>query len=493
MKRRDQFWFCLAVIGLLSGLAGPGNEAAAQEYRLRIGEVETGGHELQWDTAGRQARYTVEYATGLAKSHWMPLSAGSAWPIDTTRFNLPLVVGGTTVFYRVKIEDADPHQVRWFATEILPDPRNKARGYPDPELAVSFDDDFIVVESNGIPTFEFVSTTPNGLRGQNFEWQIPRDPEPADGLTQIPLLGTVAITTAGLPIYGPNEAQIPHPYGDPYINGILDYCHGHTGGQADYHFHFAPTCVIEAPDGTEEHYNIIGFALDGYPIIAHYKGIHGQTGDEAFGWQEVSGYEPDADYKEEVIEGGANSTYAWDNYNYEGKRKGRTLDECNGRALGKVELASGATFDEASFFGFDYGYFVTAEFPYFLAKYHGTPNAAGGGGQPGGGGGQPGGGGDGVVRVTPGSGLVGKRLTVTVTLNGNAQPPLPPVQIRPSRVSIGEIDLTGLSRTSRTSIRGTLQIPANAGKGKKDVTVVFPGPPGRGDVSFVGDDLFEVK
>ena len=493
MKRRNQFWFWLAVVGLLSGLARPANEAAAQEYRLRIGEVEAGGHELQWDAAGRQARYTVEYATGLAKSQWTPLSTGSAWPIDTTRFKLPLVVGGTTVFYRVKIEDADPHQVRWFATEILPHPRNKARGYPDPELEVSFDDDSIVVESNGIPTFEFVSTTPNGLRGQNFEWQIPRHPEPADELTQIPLLGTVAITTAGLPIYGPNEAQIPHPYGDPYINGILDYCHGHTGGQADYHFHFAPTCVIEAPDGTEEHYNIIGFALDGYPIIAHYKGIHGQTGDEAFGWQEVSGYEPDANYKEEVIDGGANSTYAWDNYNYEAKRKGRTLDECNGRALGKVELASGATFDEESFFGFDYGYFVTAEFPYFLAKYHGTPNAAGGGGggQPGGGGDPPGGGG--VIRVTPGSGLAGKRLTVTVTLNGNAQPPLPPLQIRPSRVSIGVIDLTGLSRTSRTSIRGTLRIPANAAKGKKDVTVVFPGPPGRGDVSFAGSDLFEVE
>ena len=489
MKRRNQFSVWLAALGLLLGLAKP----AAQEYRLQIGQADEGGHDLRWDNAGRQARYTVEYATGLARPQWSPLSAGSAWPIDTTSFKLPLVVGASTVFYRVKIEEADPHQVRWFATEISPHPKNKSNGYPDPELAVSFDDDSIIVESNGIPTFEFVTTTPNGLRGQNFEWEIPRFPEPADELTQIPLLGTVAITTAGLPIYGPNEAQRPHPYGDPYINGILDYCHGHTGGQADYHFHFAPTCMFEAPDGTEEHYNIIGFALDGYPIIARYKGVHGETGDEAFGWQEVSGYEPDADYREEVIEGGANSTYAWDNYNYEAKRKGRTLDECNGRALGKVELASGATFDEASFFGFDYGYFVTAEFPYFLAKYHGTPNAAGGGGggQPGGGGGQPGGGG--VIRVTPASGLAGKRLTVTVTLNGNAQPPLPPLQIRPSRVSIGEIDLTGLSRTSRTSIRGTLQIPANAGKGKKDVTVVFPGPPGRGDVSFVGDDLFEVK
>ena len=489
MKRRKQFSVCLAALGLLSGLTKP----AAQEYRLRIGAAAEGGHELIWDVAGQQASYTVEYATGLARPQWRPLSAGSAWPIDTTSFKLPLVVGASTVFYRVKIESADPHQVRWFATEITAHPKTKSNGYPDPELAVSFDDDSIIVESNGIPTFEFVTTTPNGLRGQNFDWEIPRFPEPADELTQIPLLGTVAITTAGLPIYGPNEAQIPHPYGDPYINGILDYCHGHTGGQADYHFHFAPTCVIEAPDGTEEHYNIIGFALDGYPIIAHYKGIHDQTGNEAFGWQEVSGYEPDADYKEEVIEGGANSTYAWDNYNYEAKRKGRTLDECNGRALAKVTLASGSTFDEASFFGFDYGYFVTAEFPYFLAKYHGTPNAAGGGGQPGGGGGPPDGGGGGVTRVTPDSGSAGERLTVIVTLNGNAHPPLPPTQIRPSRVSIGNMRLTGLARTSRTSIRGTLRIPANAAKGKKDVTVVFPGPPGRGDVSFAGSDLFEVK
>ncbi|MBL4641205.1 MAG: YHYH protein, partial [Verrucomicrobiales bacterium] len=293
MKRRNQFSVWLAALGLLLGLAKP----AAQEYRLQIGQADEGGHELRWDNAGRQARYTVEYATGLARPQWMSLSAGSAWPIDTTGFKLPLVVGASTVFYRVKIEGADPHQVRWFATEISPHPKNKSNGYPDPELAVSFDDDSIIVESNGIPTFEFVTKTPNGLRGQNFDWEIPRFPEPADELTQIPLLGTVAITTAGLPIYGPNEAQIPHPYGDPYINGILDYCHGHTGGQADYHFHFAPTCMFEAPDGTEEHYNIIGFALDGYPIIARYKGVHGETGDEAFGWQEVSGYEPDADYR----------------------------------------------------------------------------------------------------------------------------------------------------------------------------------------------------
>ncbi|MBC8244654.1 MAG: YHYH protein [Verrucomicrobia bacterium] len=478
----------------IGGLAKPVLEVTAQEYNLTIGAGVEGGVELNWDHAGQNAKYTVEYATDLAKQQWAELPHSSAWPIDVTRFELPLVVGAETVFYRVKIEGADPHQVRWFATAISPNPQNKANGYPDPDLAVSFDDDAILVTSNGIPTFEFVSTTPNGLRGQDFEWAIPRFPEPADEPTQIPLLGTVAITTAGLPIYGPNEAQVPHPYGDPYINGILDYCHGHTGGQADYHFHFAPTCMFEAPDGTEEHYNIIGFALDGYPIIAHYTGVHGETGETAFGWLEVSGYEPDADYKSIVIDGSAISTYAWDNYEYEAGRKGRTLDECNGRALAKVTLANGKTFDEASFLGFDYGYFVTAEFPYFIAKYRGTAGT-GGGGQPGGGGQLPGGGegDDAVTAVTPDSGSPGDTLTVTVMLNGNAQPPLPPTQIQPTSVTVGDMSLTGMTRTSRTSIRGTLRIPANAAKGKKDVTVVFPGPPRQGDVRFAGDDLFEVK
>merc|ERR1712072_334255 len=92
----------------------------------------------------------------------------------------------------------------------------------------------------GIPTFEFIEKTPNALQVQSHNWFIPRNPVPADTFTQIPLLGTVAFTTTGLPIYGPNEAERPDPYGDPYINQILDFCHGHTGGQGDYHFHAAP-------------------------------------------------------------------------------------------------------------------------------------------------------------------------------------------------------------------------------------------------------------
>ena len=49
---------------------------AAQEYRLRIGVVADGSHELSWDSAGREAKYTVEYASDLAKPQWIQLSVG---------------------------------------------------------------------------------------------------------------------------------------------------------------------------------------------------------------------------------------------------------------------------------------------------------------------------------------------------------------------------------------------------------------------------------
>ena len=92
--RRKIFLRGAAVFGfILSPFFG-----AAQEYRLRIGVAADGSHELSWDSAGREAKYTVEYASDLAKPQWTQLSVGSAWPIDTSRYKLPLVLGAKTVF-----------------------------------------------------------------------------------------------------------------------------------------------------------------------------------------------------------------------------------------------------------------------------------------------------------------------------------------------------------------------------------------------------------
>ena len=299
-----------------------------------------------------------------------------------TKRILKLVVclASTLLITSSAINQEVPHQIKWFA-EVHADSSNAS--FPAPELSVEYDSDNIIIKSNGIPTFEFIEKTPNALQVQSHNWFIPRSPVPADTFTQIPLLGTVAFTTTGLPIYGPNEAERPDPYGDPYVNQILDFCHGHTGGQGDYHFHAAPECLIQHPDGSEEHYNIVGFALDGYPLVAHYKSVLDASGNPIldangktqFDWLETSGYEPTPDYKRQVIENGGTSTYAWDSYNYDINRANRTLDEGNGRLLSDKIIAGGLS--EKEFFNFDYAYFVAGEFPYFIAKYRGQTNIRG--------------------------------------------------------------------------------------------------------------------
>ena len=472
----------------------------SQEIDIQVNRKGNAKLTVSWSVVENNSKFLLQYADKINSTQWKNIESGfsyeKSWPVSKKEYSINLNFDQPERYYRLKMEDSiSPHQLKWFATKLESNPLNS--NYPDPELDLSYDDNYIIIESNDIPTFEFVSTTPNALRAQDFRWEIPRFPSPAIETTQIPLLGTVAITTSGMPIYGPNEAQHPDPFGDPYINGILDFCHGHTGGQGDYHFHFAPTCMIEAPDGVEEHYNIIGFALDGYPIIAHYKSLPNKEGAEAFDWQETTGFEPDSDYKASVIDNGQVSEYAWDNHKYNENRPNSTLDECNGRELGIKILSDGTKFNEKAFFNFDYAYFATAEFPYLMAKYKGTPNSAGDTGVPGGGnpndGGQTGGGEDIITNVNPSDGLSGDTLTLNISLNGNTRPPLPPQQIQPRSVSVGTIDLNNLTRPSRTTIRGTLKIPKNAQKGTKGITIIFPGPPGVNNVTFNGEDKFEIK
>ena len=471
-----------------------------QEIDIQINRKGVAILTVTWSVVENNTKFILQYSDNVNSTQWNTINEDytyeRSWPESKKEYSFNLNFDQPERYYRLKMEDSmSPHQLKWFATKLESNPRNS--NYPDPELELSYNDDYVIIESNDIPTFEFVSTTPNALRAQDFRWEIPKYPNPADQSTQIPLLGTVAITTSGMPIYGPNEAQHPDPFGDPYINGILDFCHGHTGGQGDYHFHFAPTCMIEAPDGVEEHYNIIGFALDGYPIIAHYKSLPNKEGAEAFDWQEITGFEPHADYKSSVIDNGQTSEYAWDNHSFNENKLNRTLDECNGRELGIKILSDGTKFNEKTFFNFEYAYFATAEFPYLIAKYKGTPNypeenmGPGGGG--GNGGGTSGGGGDIIANVNPSSGLSGETLILDIALNGNAQPPIPPQQIKPLSVSVGTINLKDLTRPTRTSIQGTLIIPEDAQKGLKDIIIIFPGPPGVNNVSFTGEDKFEIQ
>lgn len=226
-------------------------------------------------------------------------------------------------------------------------PANSA--YPAPYLNVTCTDDSVVIESNGIPGFEFVQLTPNQLQAQSYRWEIPLNPTVDETPEQIPLLGVVAVAVNGMPIYGPNEAA-NLGWGDPVLDEILDFCNGHTGGGGAYHFHARPECLFTDFEGNTS--LVVAYALDGYPVLAPYvceDSACTAVVEVQSSWQRTS-----------------DTRAAWDAHAY--VAGSGDLDRCNG-----MTLADGS-----------YAYFATDSFPYFLACYHGVAGTAADG-EPGGG------------------------------------------------------------------------------------------------------------
>ena len=108
---------------------------------------------------------------------------------------------------------------------------NAGAGYAAPSVAGACEGDQFVIRSNGIPTFEYVPLTPNGLQAKNYAFRIPRAPAAAAAPTDIPLLGNVAVTVTGIPIFGPTENPMDgyrDPVLDDRLRNLLDDCNGPT-------------------------------------------------------------------------------------------------------------------------------------------------------------------------------------------------------------------------------------------------------------------------
>ena len=226
---------------------------------------------------------------------------------------------------------------------VQANPNNSA--YEAPSLTVTCSGTEVIIQTNNVPTFEFVSTTPNGLVAQDFTYTIPQTPVQADTVSDLPLLGATAVTVSGVAIYGPNEGG-NLDFGDPYLDELLDYCNGHTGPAGEYHFHASPKCLFAEYEGQVG--LVVGYALDGYPILAPYlcedASCSTKTEVES-SWQETN----------------RDVTAAWDRHSYvEGLTE---LDQCNG-----MEFSDGS-----------YVYFATDNFPYFMGCYRSEVSNANGG------------------------------------------------------------------------------------------------------------------
>ncbi len=222
---------------------------------------------------------------------------------------------------------------------VTADPANSA--YAAPELNVTCTATSLIVSANGIPSYEFVSLTPNGLSAQNYQWEIPLNPVAAETETAVPLTGPIGIAVNGMPLFAPNEAPQDN-YGDAYLDGLLDYCNGHTAQGGTYHYHARPDCLFENIESNP--YLVIGYSFDGYPVLAPYACTDAACTNVV---KIESSYQQTGD-------GYQRGDNTWEAHTYVENLS--PLDECNGMTLGDGS----------------YAYFATDTFPYFLGCYHGV-------------------------------------------------------------------------------------------------------------------------
>lgn len=110
-------------------------------------------------------------------------------------------------------------------------------------------------------------------RPHAYDINIPARPERA--ARPIPTKpGAIGIAVNGVPLFDPStQGPIDHGTGKPshaLDEGELDTCGGHAGRGDDYHYHIAPKCLIDdlGSEHVEQRRQPIGFANDGYPILA---------------------------------------------------------------------------------------------------------------------------------------------------------------------------------------------------------------------------------
>ena len=164
----------------------------------------------------------------------------------------------------------------------------------------------------------------------SFEWKIPLQPVWLHSYEEASPRGPIAFAINGVPIFHyearPDVSTDPSNYDpghDTVVQSELDQCGGHAGQGDDYHYHYAPVCLLDEHDLSQP----IGYGLDGVPLY------YGTGGTDYYG----SGL-----------------------YNNIDNLPDGSLDECNALAL-----------DDGNFV-----YFTTVARPYTIGCHHASVDPA---------------------------------------------------------------------------------------------------------------------
>lgn len=136
------------------------------------------------------------------------------------------------------------------------------------QVGVSWDDEFLYLEGNGLPSHEMMTgitawqqqvPIPHDFTGDK-AFKLPLKPEVLEKPGELTLIGPIAIAVNGIPIFH----ALTQSGKDAYAGGELDQWGGHCGRADDYHYHIAPTHLEEIVGKG----NPVAFGLDGFPIYA---------------------------------------------------------------------------------------------------------------------------------------------------------------------------------------------------------------------------------
>lgn len=96
-----------------------------------------------------------------------------------------------------------------------------------------------------------------------------------------------------------------------------------------------------------------------------------------------------------------------------------------------------------------------------------------------------------IRNIEPASGIAGTNdLNITITLMDLGTPPIPPSEVSPSSLSIGNINATNISRNDLI-INAVIKIPKEEINGFRDISLSFPGPNSQ-TITFTNPSAFEI-
>jgi hypothetical protein len=146
----------------------------------------------------------------------------------------------------------------------------KATGLPDLTSGTSEDVPMVGIQS-------WIQRVPIPY---DYQWRIPLKPEWLSEPVEASPRGPIAVAVDGVPIFHyerrPDVSTSLDNYeerNDTVVQGELDQCGGHAGQGEDYHYHYAPVCLMDKHNPELP----IAFGLDGTPVY------YGEGGDDYYG------------------------------------------------------------------------------------------------------------------------------------------------------------------------------------------------------------------